>query len=84
MQVKIHLPLPWQKFASNVETIEANGSTVGQCLQDMFQKFPALQGTVPPTGFEFHINGEKVFSWQSDRPVKDGDELILSSISGCC
>lgn len=84
MQVKIHFPLPWQKFASNAETIEANGSTVGQCLQDMFQKFPALQGTAPPTGFELHINGEKAFSWQSDRPVKDGDELIISSISGCC
>lgn len=84
MQVKIHLPPPWQKFASNAETIEANGSTVGQCLQDMFQKFPDLQGAVPPTGFELHINGEKVFSWQSDRPVKDGDELIISSISGCC
>ena len=84
MQVKIHLPLLWQKFASNAEMIEVNGSTVGQCLQDMFQKFPALQGTVPPTGFELHIDGEKVFSWQSDRQVQDGDELIISSTSGCC
>jgi len=84
MQVKIHLPLPWRKFAGNAEMIEVNGSTVGQCLQDMFQKFPALQGIVPPTGFELHINGEKVFSWQSDRQVQDGGELIISSISGCC
>jgi len=84
MSVKIHLPLPWQKFASNAEIVEVNGNTVGQCLQDMFQKFTALQGTVPPTGFELHINGEKVFSWQSDWTVKDGDDLVISSISGCC
>lgn len=84
MPVKIHLPLPWQKFASNAEKVEVNGSTVGECLQDMFQKFPALQGTVPSAGFKLHINGEKVFSWQSDRQLQDGDDLILSSISGCC
>jgi len=84
MQVRIHLPLPWRKFTGSTGMVEVKGNTVGQCLQDMFQKFPALQGTVPPTGFELHINGEKVFSWQSDREVQDGDDLIISSISGCC
>lgn len=84
MVAKIHLPPPWQKFINNAETVEVNGSTVGECLQNMFQKFPDLQKTVPPTGFEIYINSERVFSWQSDQPVKDGDEMILSSISGCC
>jgi len=84
MPVKIHLPPPWRKFVNNAETVEVNGSTVGECLQNMFQTFPALQGAAPPTGFEIHINSERIFSWQSDQPVKDGDEMILSSISGCC
>jgi len=84
MAITIHLPAPYKEFAGNSETVSVNGNTVGECLRDMFQKCPDLQNAVPPTGFEILLNGRSVFSWGSDRPVKDGDELTITPVSGCC
>jgi len=84
MSVKIRIPSYIQQYTNQMEVVEVNGSTIGECLQDMFRQLPDLEKTVPSTGFEIYINGERIFSWESDKPVKTGEELLISFLTGCC
>jgi len=87
MAVKICIPPELQSYTKNMATVEVNGSTIGECLQELFRQYADLQQTVPPTGFQIYkanAADEPIFSWDSDRPLRDGEELTLSFISGCC
>jgi hypothetical protein len=87
MGVKIQIPLELRSYTKNLAVVEVNGHTIGECLRELFRQYADLQQTVPPTGFQIYKTNaanEPIFSWDSDRPVRDGEELTLSFISGCC
>jgi hypothetical protein len=87
MAVKICIPPELRSYTKNLAVVEVNGHTIGECLQELFRQYLELQQTVPPTGFQIYkanVADEPIFSWDSDRPVRDGEELVLSFISGCC
>ena len=87
MGVKIHIPPELRSYTKNLAVVEVNGHTIGECLRELFWQYADLQQTVPPTGFQIYkanAADEPIFSWDSDRPVRDGEELVLSFISGCC
>ena len=87
MTVKIRIPPELRSYTKNLAVVEVNGHTIGECLQELFRQYLELQQTVPPTGFQIYktnVVNEPIFSWDSDRPVRDGEELVLSFISGCC
>jgi hypothetical protein len=84
MSIKIRIPSDFSNLVNNKEIIEVNGHTIGECLRELFKQYSGFEKTIPSTGFVVYIDGERFFSWESDKPVKDGNELTISLLSGCC
>ncbi len=88
MSIKIDIPSYMQSFTNNMEVVEVNGSTVGECLNHLVKQFPGIKGQLLSKDdnlFEniiISINGESAYPEQLAKPVKDGDELNILLIIG--
>ncbi len=77
-----------KSFTNNMEVVEVNGSTVGECLKQLVKQFPSMNKQLFSKNgelFEYIIipvNGESVYPEQLAKPVKDGDELNIVLIIG--
>ena len=86
MSVKVSIPSYMQSFTNNMRVVEVNGSTVGQCLNLLVKKFPKLK-LFDKEGklfayFSIFINGKSAYPKESEKPVKDGDELNIILLIG--
>lgn len=85
MSVKMKMPgVIFSKCAGSRGVIEVNGSTVGECLENLVTRFPEIEQRLFPESdklrfSEAHIfiNGDILYPKDLDRPVRDGDELFL-------
>ncbi len=89
MGIKISVTSYLQPFTANAETAEVSGSTVGECLAQLVQAFPALEKMLFDKKGRLHsyvgiyVNGEDAFPQDLAKAVKDGDELYIQyTISG--
>jgi molybdopterin converting factor small subunit len=89
MAIKIVIPSYLQPFASNIETVEVNGSTVGGCLNNLAKRFPDIEKMIFNKNgrllnyIGIYVNGEDAYPGELVKPVRDGDELhILYLIGG--
>ena len=86
MSIKIDLSYLSQPYNNNMEVVEVNGSTVGECLKHLVEQFPKLKlfnkdGKLLPY-LGIYVNGESAYPKQLDKPVKDGDELSIILMVG--
>ena len=86
MSIKVDIPSSLQHLTNDVEVAEVNGSTVGECLEDLVKQFPDMKqylfdknGKLDMFG-DIYVNGEKFYPEGLAKPVKDGDELFISNI----
>lgn len=84
MSVKIFLPSKMEHLAENKEVVDVEGSTVGECIQDLIRKYPGIRkalfkndGKLDSTVMIF-INAENAYPDELLKPVKDGDEVYIS------
>ncbi|MFC1899538.1 MoaD/ThiS family protein [Chloroflexota bacterium] len=91
MSIKIKIPLSYvQSFTDDTDfvqlpkdVIEVNGSTIGECLDDLTKQFPtAKKQLFNKSGKLFEniiisVNGESTYPKPLVKPVKDGDELNI-------
>ena len=88
MSIKINIPSYMKPFTNNMEVVEVNGSTVGECLSHLVKQFPSMKKQLFSKNgelFEYIIipvNGESAYPEQLAKPVKDGDELNIVLIIG--
>ena len=89
MSVKINIHPFLSQHTNNQDVVEVNGSTVGQCLEQLVARFPELrQWLFEKNGklnrlVEIYVNMESSYPEELAKPVKDGDELhIVIIISG--
>lgn len=89
MSIKINIASYLQPSTNNMEVVEVNGSTVGECLNHLVMQFPSIGKDVYDENGKLHdyvaifINGESAHPDELAKPVKGGDELhILYIISG--
>ena len=86
MSIKIKIGQALQQFTKNQETVEASGSTVGKCLDDLIRQFPDIKKWLfDKNGILLVVillNGDAVYQKDLNRPVADGDELHLILIIG--
>jgi len=89
MSVKINIHPFLHHLANDQDVVEVNGSTVGQCLEQLVARFPELRqwlfgkdGNL--TGLvDIYVNLESSYPEELAKPVKDGDELhIIIIIAG--
>lgn len=84
MSIKISILYSTNK----VDGAEVDGSTVGQCLNQLVEQFPAIKEEI----FDKHgklldhlcifVNGKTTIPEGLTTPVKDGDELHIVPIIG--
>ena len=88
MTVKINIPSYMQSLTDNRRVVEINGSTVGDCLNNLVKQSPDIKKRLfSKNGNLFEniaisVNGESAYPEQLAKTVKDGDELNILFIIG--
>jgi molybdopterin converting factor small subunit len=86
MSVKINLHPTLHSFANNQAVVEVNGSTVGECVNELVKRFPRLKSMLLDKKgkllnyVEVYVNQESAYPEELAKPVKDGDELHITII----
>jgi molybdopterin converting factor small subunit len=88
MGVKVIIAETFKSATGGIETVEVEGETVGQCLEEVVRKFPGLQklwfrekGKLA-SYLLILLNGENIRENKLTRAVKDGDEICPLLIIG--
>jgi molybdopterin converting factor small subunit len=89
MSIKVHIHPSLQYITDDRETVEVNGSTVGECFINLVEEYPALDEWLYEEKkklskyIDIFVNDESAYPEELLRPVKDGDEIyILMQIAG--
>ena len=84
MSVKIYIHKTHRQYTDGLSVVEATGDTVGMCLLDLVDRFPAIKSELftddgqPTRKIEIYLNMESAYPDELARPVKDGDEIYLT------
>ncbi len=89
MNVKININPFLSHLTNDQDVVEVNGSTVGQCLEQLVARFPEVgkwlfgkDGKLNSL-VDIYVNQESSYPEELAKPVKDGDELhIIVIIAG--
>jgi len=72
-----------KQLMGNPDSVEVNGSTVGECLSDLVGQYPGAdnllfnkQGQLLRNLYVF-VNAESSYKTELTTPVKEGDKLII-------
>jgi molybdopterin converting factor small subunit len=82
--IKIHLHKTHRDAADGLEVVEVEGSTVGDCLNDLVLRFPGIKEKIYDRKgklknfIEIYLNMETAYPDELAKPVKAGDEIHLT------
>jgi molybdopterin synthase sulfur carrier subunit len=90
MPVEVNLPTILRQHAGGQKSVHANGSTLGEALNDLVRQFPGLNGQVVTTEGALHkfvnvyVNDDDVrYLDKLETKVKDDDVItILPAVAG--
>ncbi|MBI2851437.1 MAG: MoaD/ThiS family protein [Chloroflexi bacterium] len=83
MSVKIDVYPGFAHLTGGQTEVEVNGSTVGQCLEQLVARYPKIKKTLYRKDgtlsccVEIWVNLKTSYPEELDMPVKDGDELRM-------
>jgi molybdopterin converting factor small subunit len=86
MSVEINIPPALQALIGGISHTDVAGSTVGECLRALSEKYPALRPRLfspsgkPAGGMSIFLNGESAYPDPLARPVRYGDKIHLAYI----
>ena len=87
MSVKVNIHVELQHLADEQASVEVNGTTVGECLNELVSKFPNLKkGLFDEKGglvtyVEVYVNLESTFPDELAYSVKEGDEIHITIVN---
>ena len=90
MSIKLNLSSVLSYYINNQQSVEVNGNTVGDCLDNLANQYPELKKVIFTQDgkladfIDVCINEKDAFSYGLSKPVKDGDELSIALPSGGC
>jgi molybdopterin converting factor small subunit len=89
MSIKVHLHKTLQCLTNNLEIIETEGKTVGECFDHLISRFPDLREKLFDkkgkllNHVEIYLNLETAYPDELAKPVKDGDDIhVIMMLSG--
>lgn len=90
MSVEVRVPTMLQRLVGGARTVQAEGKTVGEVLDDLERRYPGLKERVIGEDGEIlrfvniYLNDEDIRYLQKlNTPVADGDRLaILPALAG--
>ena len=83
MSIKVNIHPGLYHFTDDRDVAEVEGTTVGQCLDDLIAQFPEIKKALfDKEGkllrhFDIYVNKENTYPELLIKPVKDGDELHI-------
>ena len=86
MSVTVNIPQFLQQGTDEVKAANVDGGTVGECLNDLVQRFPRLKPLLFNKSDKLHgylevfVNRESAYPEELARPVSNGDELHIINI----
>ena len=90
MTVSVYITTPFRRFTGNRSHVEAEGTTVGELLQDLDSQYPGFcdqilgQDAEIPAHINIYVNSREVQSLQGkETPLSEGDEVaVIPAIAG--
>ena len=85
MSVTINIPQFLQPDTGEVRVAKVDGSTVGECLNDLVQRYPRLKPLLFKKGklhgyLDVFVNKKSAYPEELARRVNNGDELHIINI----
>lgn len=84
MAILVRIPAPLRRFTDERPTVEAEGRTISDVLQDIGSRYPGVQSRLYDEDgglrsfINVYLNEEDIrFLDGEETPVKDGDRLSL-------
>jgi adenylyltransferase/sulfurtransferase len=84
MPVNVYIPTPFRRLTGNRTSVEAEGGTVAELIEDLDHRFPGLRAQITDGGQEIpahiniYVNNREISALQGTRtPLRDGDEVAL-------
>lgn len=80
----MHIHKTHRQFTNGLETVTAEGSTVGECLGHLVKQFPGMERALFAkkdklhNNVEIYVNHASAYPNELAKPVKDGDEVHLT------
>jgi len=87
MSIKINVSA-LHHYTDGQQVVEVNGSTVGQCLDQLVKQFPGIAPCLFDKDDKLHsdidiyTNGKSAYPEELAKLVKDGDELHITFLIG--
>ncbi len=89
MTVNIHIHVTHRQHTDGQETIKADGTTVGEALNDFILRYPGMKKEIFDDKeqlrhyIEIYLNKESAYPGELERAVKDGDDIqIITFLAG--
>jgi sulfur-carrier protein adenylyltransferase/sulfurtransferase len=90
MATKVHIPTPLRPFTDKLDTVEIDGATIGELLQNLTAKYAGLRQHLYANDgklrsfVNIYVNDDDIRYLQKDQtPVKSGDKVsIIPSVAG--
>jgi molybdopterin converting factor small subunit len=90
MAVIVQIPMALQKFTKNQSTVQSEGLTVQEVLDDLARRFPEIRGQLCDSRgairkfINLYLNNEDIRFLDGEKTtIQDGDELaIIPAVAG--
>jgi molybdopterin converting factor small subunit len=86
MSIELQLSSVFARYAGNQTIVTVEGSTVGECLDDLFRQFPDFrkifldkEGKLT-RAYDIYINGASAYPKEMNKSIRDGDRLHIVPI----
>jgi molybdopterin converting factor small subunit len=83
MSVKVHVHKTHRQFTNNVDVVEVEGKTVGECLNHLIKLFPGMEKALFAkkdkllNTIEIYVNHSSAYPNELMKPINEGDEIHL-------
>jgi molybdopterin converting factor small subunit len=83
MSIKLHLHPEMAHLAGGNYVVETAGSTIGECIEQLIARHPALRDLIfyrdgrLQTFIEIYLNRKTAYPDELNRRVQDGDDIHL-------
>jgi sulfur-carrier protein len=83
MSIEIVIPPLISRYSNNLDGVEVDGGTVGECLNRLIEQFPEIEDKlfnedgILYSHFSLFINGESTSRDNLSESVSDGDVILL-------
>ena len=89
MSIKVHLHKTHRRFTDGLETVDVEGHTVGECLQQLIRQYPDLEPALfdgkdkLQKTIEVYLNMQSTYPDELAKNTQDGDMIhIILMLAG--